>query len=52
MELAAQFDGDAASELGPPSHAGAADEVMGELSGGERLEMRRLLQAELARPGV
>jgi hypothetical protein len=45
------WDGDAASELGAPWHAGTADEVMGELSAGERIEMRRLLQAELARPG-
>jgi hypothetical protein len=50
-DLAAQMDGDAAGDLAPPSHAGAADEVMGELSAGERIEMRRLLQAELARPG-
>jgi hypothetical protein len=50
-DLAAQMDGDAAIELAPPAHAGAADEVMGELSAGERIEMRRLLQAELARPG-
>jgi hypothetical protein len=52
-DLATQmdWDGDAVSELAAPSHAGAADEVMGELSAGERIEMRRLLQAELARPG-
>jgi hypothetical protein len=51
-DLATQmdWDGDAASELTAPSHVGAADQVMGELSAGERIEMRRLLQAELARP--
>jgi hypothetical protein len=52
-DLAAQIDGDAASDLIPPPHAGgASDDLMGELSAGERVEMRRLLQAELARPGA
>ena len=50
-DLATQMDWDGdASELTAPSHVGAANQVMGELSAGERIEMRRLLQAELARP--
>ena len=50
--LAAQMDWDAVSAVDVSTHAGAMDEAIGELSAGERMEMRRLLQAELARPGA
>lgn len=50
--LAAQMDWDAAAAVEGSTHLGAMDEAIGELSAGERVEMKRLLQAELARPGA
>jgi hypothetical protein len=50
--LVAQMDWDAASEVEVTTHAGAMDEAIGELSDGERVEMKRLLQQEIARPGA
>lgn len=50
-DLASQMDWDAASQVGAPLHAGAADEAIGDLSPGERREMQRLLK-ELAQPGA
>ena len=51
-DLVEQMDWDAASDVGVPTHAGAADEAMGELSSAERREMHRLLKEALARPGA
>lgn len=50
-ELAAQMDWESASQLHVPTHQGAGDEAIGELSEPERREMRLLLQQELGRPG-
>jgi hypothetical protein len=51
-DLTADLDLDAAGEAGltVPTHAGGADDVVSLLSDGERRELRRLLQEELAKP--
>lgn len=48
-DLTEQMDPGAATETGWSSHAGAVDEVVASLTVDERLELRRLLEEELAK---
>lgn len=49
-DLVTDLDWDAAVEAGLTTHLGVDDDVVTELSDGERRELHRLLRAELGRP--
>jgi hypothetical protein len=51
-ELARGLDWDAAVEAGLATQAGAVDRVVLELTANERLELQRILKAELPQPGA
>jgi hypothetical protein len=50
--LANDPDWDAAAEAGLTTQAGAVDRAVLELSANERLELERILEAELSRSGA
>ena len=50
-DLSADIDWDEAAEAGLSIHEGAADKAVTQLTDDERVELRRLLQAELRRQG-
>jgi hypothetical protein len=51
-DLVTDLDWDAAVEAGLTTHLGVDDDVVTQLSDGERRELHRLLRAELGRPGA
>jgi hypothetical protein len=51
-ELSNGMDWDAAHDAGLVAHSGLMDRAVGELSPGERAELRKLLQEELAKGGA